>query len=84
MKGTLTESGAIVQNLLRLISSFNMPYSHHSHSGQFCNHASDQLEDVVQEAIKQGMQVFAMTEHMPRNYEEDLYPGEASLSNILK
>ena len=58
-----------------------MPYSHHSHSGQFCNHATDQLEKIVQEAIRQKMQVFALTEHMPRDQEEDLYPGEARLTH---
>ena len=54
-----------------------MPYSHHSHSGEFCNHATGALEEVVQEAIRQDMEMFAMTEHMPRNQEADLYPGES-------
>ncbi|KAK2760224.1 histidinolphosphatase [Arachnomyces sp. PD_36] len=53
-----------------------MPFSHHSHSGQFCpGHAKDMLEEVIQTAIAQKMQVFALTEHMPRN-EEDFYPEE--------
>ncbi|EEB96662.1 hypothetical protein MPER_04164, partial [Moniliophthora perniciosa FA553] len=34
-----------------------MPYSHHSHSGQFCKHASGTLEEVVLEAIRQGFEV---------------------------
>ncbi|CAF9927941.1 MAG: hypothetical protein GOMPHAMPRED_004554 [Gomphillus americanus] len=54
-----------------------MPYSHHSHSGEFCNHATGGLEEIIQEAIRQGMEMLAMTEHMPRNYEADLYPGES-------
>jgi len=53
-----------------------MPFSHHSHSGQFCGHATDLLEDVIKEAIRQGMEVFCMTEHMPRDHEEDLYVEE--------
>ena len=57
-----------------------MPFSHHSHSGQFCNHAVSRLEDVVNEALRQKMRVFALTEHMPRNREEDLYPGEVRAS----
>lgn len=53
-----------------------MPFSHHSHSGQFCpGHAKNSLEEVIQTAIAQKMQVFCLTEHMPRD-KEDLYPEE--------
>ena len=52
-----------------------MVFSHHSHSGQFCGHAENTLEEVVQCAIEKKMEVFAMTEHMPRE-EEDFYPEE--------
>ncbi|KAI4169867.1 MAG: hypothetical protein LQ343_005417 [Gyalolechia ehrenbergii] len=52
-----------------------MPYSHHSHSGQFCAHAQDTLEGVVKTAIEKNMQVFALTEHMPRE-KQDMYPEE--------
>ena len=55
-----------------------MPFSHHSHSGQFCGHAENTLEEVVQTAIDKRMKVFAMTEHMPRG-EEDFYPEEVGL-----
>ena len=67
-------------NSNRQDESCTMPFSHHSHSGEFCNHASDKLEDVIREAIRQKMQVLALTEHMPRNREEDLYPGEVCVS----
>ena len=53
-----------------------MPFSHHSHSGQFCGHAVDSLEDVVKRAVEMKMEVFALTEHMPRDQIEDLYPEE--------
>ena len=53
-----------------------MPFSHHSHSGQFCKHAKGTLEEVVQEAIRQRFQLFCLTEHVPRYREEDLYPEE--------
>lgn len=53
-----------------------MPYSHHSHSGQFCGHAKDTLEDVIQAAIAKGFHTFALTEHIPRP-PEDFYPEEA-------
>jgi histidinol-phosphatase (PHP family) len=53
-----------------------MPYSHHSHSGQFCKHALGSLEEVVLEAIKQRFEVYGLTEHVPRYRLEDLYPEE--------
>jgi len=53
-----------------------MPYSHHSHSGQFCKHAIGLLEDVVKEALKQGFEVYGLTEHVPRYREIDLYAEE--------
>lgn len=53
-----------------------MPFSHHSHSGQFCpGHAKNSLEEVIQTAIAKKMQVFCLTEHMPRG-REDFYPEE--------
>lgn len=55
-----------------------MPFSHHSHSGQFCSHGDDDLESIVMTAIQKGMQTLALTEHMPRE-ERDFYPEEVSL-----
>ncbi|TFK20992.1 histidinol-phosphatase [Coprinopsis marcescibilis] len=55
-------------------------HSHHSHSGQFCKHASGQLEEVVLEAISQQFQVYGLTEHVPRYRLDDLYPEEASVT----
>jgi histidinol-phosphatase (PHP family) len=53
-----------------------MPFSHHSHSGQFCpGHARNTLEEMVQAAIDCEMKVFCVTEHMPRD-EQDFYPEE--------
>ncbi|KAL0578557.1 hypothetical protein V5O48_003458 [Marasmius crinis-equi] len=57
-----------------------MPHSHHSHSGQFCKHASGTLEEVVLEAIRQGFEVYGLTEHVPRYRPEDLYPEEEGLN----
>ncbi|KAI9833887.1 MAG: hypothetical protein M1819_003396 [Sarea resinae] len=56
-----------------------MPFSHHSHSGQFCGHATGTLEDMIQTAIVRKMSVFCLTEHMPRE-DRDLYPEETALS----
>ncbi|EEP77809.1 conserved hypothetical protein [Uncinocarpus reesii 1704] len=59
-----------------------MPFSHHSHSGQFCpGHAVDSLEGVIQTAIQKGMRVFCLTEHMPRD-SEDLYPDEPKTNTL--
>ncbi|KAJ7080942.1 Polymerase/histidinol phosphatase-like protein [Mycena belliarum] len=57
-----------------------MPVSHHSHSGQFCKHAVGSLEEVVLEAIRQGFEVYGLTEHVPRYRTDDLYPEEKSLT----
>ena len=53
----------------------NMPFSHHSHSGQFCGHATNSLEEVVQTAINKKMSTYCLTEHMRRE-KVDFYPGE--------
>ena len=52
-----------------------MPFSHHSHCGQFCGHATNSLEEVVQDAIRKGMMTFCMTEHIARE-RIDFYPRE--------
>lgn len=58
-----------------------MPFSHHSHSGQFCLHAKGTLEQVVLEAIRQGFEVYGLTEHAPRYEQAHLYPEEVSASS---
>jgi histidinol-phosphatase (PHP family) len=52
-----------------------MPFSHHSHSGEFCGHATNTLEEVVKAAIEKGLTTFCMTEHIHRE-RIDFYPGE--------
>jgi len=59
--------------------SGGMPYSHHSHSGEFCKHAAGTLEEVVVEAIRRGFRVFGLSEHVPRYRTSDLYPEEVGL-----
>ncbi len=54
-----------------------MAFSMHSHSGQFCpGHAKNSLEEIVQRAISLRMHLLALTEHMPRDNDQDLYPEE--------
>lgn len=57
-----------------------MPFSHHSHSGQFCGHAKDTLEQVILTAISKNIRIFSLTEHMPRSFPEDLYAEEIAAS----
>ncbi|KAI1450117.1 histidinol-phosphatase [Annulohypoxylon stygium] len=66
-----------------------MAFTMHSHSGQFCpGHAKDQLEDIIKHAISLGYTTMGLTEHMPRDSLEDLYPEElddpeASLAELF-
>ncbi|OBZ85566.1 putative histidinol-phosphatase [Choanephora cucurbitarum] len=53
-----------------------MPYSFHSHSGQFCKHGYGLLEDVVKEAVRKGFHTYGLSEHMPRYIDAELYPEE--------
>lgn len=49
---------------------------HGGHSGQFCNHAADTLEAVVQAYIARGFAWVGITEHMPPTEDTYLYPEE--------
>lgn len=53
-----------------------MPHSHHSHSGQFCKHATGTLRAVVEKAIAKGFDTYGLSEHVPRYRKQDLYPEE--------
>ena len=57
-----------------------MPFSFHSHSGQFCKHAFSTLEEVVQRAVEVGFTHYGLSEHMPRYETEDLYDEETEVS----
>ena len=51
---------------------------HGGHSGQFCSHAQDSLEAVVEAYIQKGFVWVGITEHMPPTEERFLYPDEKS------
>jgi len=38
---------------------------HGGHSGQYCNHAEDLLEDIIQKYIQLGFKKVGITEHIP-------------------
>jgi histidinol-phosphatase (PHP family) len=49
---------------------------HGGHSGQFCSHARDRLEEVVTAYIAQGFLWVGITEHSPPDNPAFLYPEE--------
>ena len=49
---------------------------HGGHSGEFCTHARDTLEKVVQEYIKKRFSWVGITEHIPPVNDQYLYPEE--------
>jgi histidinol-phosphatase (PHP family) len=51
---------------------------HGGHSGQFCHHAKDSLEEVVRAYIAQGYAWAGITEHMPPLHDHVRYPDEAA------
>ena len=52
---------------------------HGGHSGEFCSHAKDQLEDIILRYIDLGFTRVGITEHIPPAQEEFVYPDEKSL-----
>ncbi|PNS21767.1 hypothetical protein CAC42_1621 [Sphaceloma murrayae] len=53
----------------------DMLWTCHSHSGQFCTHATSSLREVITAALSRGMTTICLTEHIPRHPAE-FYPGE--------
>ena len=49
---------------------------HGGHSGQFCGHAEDTLEDIVRAYIARGYSWAGITEHMPPERDVLSYPDE--------
>ncbi len=49
---------------------------HGGHSGEFCNHAQDALEDIIAAYIERGFLWVGITEHMPPISDDFLYDDE--------
>lgn len=49
---------------------------HGGHSGEFCDHAADRLEEIVQRYITLGFTWVGITEHMPPPTDAQRYPDE--------
>lgn len=52
---------------------------HGGHSGDFCSHAKDRLEDIVCRYIELGFPSVGITEHAPPETDDFLYPDEKDL-----
>lgn len=52
---------------------------HGGHSGEFCDHAQDRLEQLVLGAIALGMPVYGLTEHAPRVEPQHVYDEESAM-----
>lgn len=50
--------------------------AHGGHSGEFCCHAQDTLEDVLAAYISKGFEWVGITEHMPAVNDRFVYPDE--------
>ena len=49
---------------------------HGGHSGQFCNHAKDSLENIIKAYAERGFVWAGITEHMPPIHDGFLFPDE--------
>ena len=49
---------------------------HGGHSGQFCCHAKDNLEQIIQAYIQKGFKAVGISEHMPPPTDDQRYPDE--------
>ncbi len=52
---------------------------HGGHSGQFCCHAKDSLEEIIQAYVEKGFLSVGITEHVPPVDDTFLYPDELTL-----
>jgi histidinol-phosphatase (PHP family) len=62
----------------RLMNTVRPVSVHGGHSGQFCSHASDTLEEIVLAYIAQGYPWVGITEHMPPVSDDFVYAEEKS------
>ncbi|KAI8058472.1 putative histidinol-phosphatase [Syncephalis plumigaleata] len=53
-----------------------MPFTLHTHSGQFCYHAHGTLEELIKAGVAARLTFMGLSEHMPRTRAIDLYPEE--------
>jgi histidinol-phosphatase (PHP family) len=49
---------------------------HGGHSGEFCEHATSTLREVLEAAVAFGYHTFGVSEHVPRSQDRFLYRTE--------
>ena len=59
-----------------VIKKDNLVSAHGGHSGEFCLHAKDTLEDIIKEYIKKGFYAVGITEHTPPLSSKFMYDEE--------
>ncbi len=57
---------------------------HGGHSGQFCSHAQDSLEELIKTYIRKGFKAVGISEHMPPPDHRFLYPDELAQGFSVK
>lgn len=57
-----------------------MPFSHHSHSGEYVSHGENKLDEIVARAQDMNFRTFCLTEHCPRYSRDLMYPEENTMS----
>lgn len=62
------------------MNNTNLISLHGGHSGQYCSHAMDLLEDIIQRYIELGFKRVGITEHIPPVNDRFLYPDEQKLN----
>ncbi len=58
----------------------NLISFHGGHSGQYCSHAMDLLEDIIKRYIELGFTKVGITEHVPPVNDNFLYPDEKKIN----
>lgn len=61
---------------MSIIPNIDFVSIHGGHSGQFCCHAQDSLESVVQAYVQKGFRWVGITEHMAPTESRFIYPDE--------
>ncbi len=52
---------------------------HGGHSGEFCDHATGHLREMLEAAVARGFRVYGLAEHAPRYDPRHLYPTEVAM-----
>ena len=65
------------KGLAKILTETKKVSVHGGHSGQFCQHAQDDLESIIKAYIDQGFSWVGITEHIPPLSDAMRYPDEA-------